>query len=95
MARPRGRKNVRYLFLCHGAPHVTIFRRPGVKRDKPLAIFDALITELGSKFGLGAKSSALIAEVIRFMTSEPGGTGGFVDRLKNAGPASLVSSAGQ
>ena len=30
MARPRGRKNVRYLFLCHGAPHVTIFRRPGV-----------------------------------------------------------------
>ena len=35
MARPRGRKNVRYLFLCHGAPHVTIFRRPGVERDKP------------------------------------------------------------
>ena len=30
MARPRGRKSVRYLFLCHGAPHVTIFRRPGV-----------------------------------------------------------------
>ena len=30
MARPRGRKNVRYLFLCHGAPNVTIFRRPGV-----------------------------------------------------------------
>ena len=24
MARPRGRKNVRYLFLCHGAPHVNI-----------------------------------------------------------------------
>ena len=29
-AYTRGRKNVRYLFLCHGAPHVTIFRRPGV-----------------------------------------------------------------
>ena len=45
-----------------------------------MAIFDALIAELGSKFGLGAKSSALIAEVIRFMTSEPGGIAGFLDR---------------
>ena len=57
-----------------------------------MAIFDALIAELGSKFGLGAKSSALIAEVIRLMTSEPGGIAGFVDRLKNAGLGSLVSS---
>ena len=57
-----------------------------------MAIFDALIAELGSKFGLGAKSSALIAEVIRFMTSEPGGIAGFVDRLKNAGLTSLVNS---
>jgi outer membrane protein OmpA-like peptidoglycan-associated protein/uncharacterized protein YidB (DUF937 family) len=57
-----------------------------------MAIFDSLIAELGSKFGLGTKSSALVAEVIRFMTSEPGGVAGFVDRLKNAGLASLVSS---
>ena len=41
-----------------------------------MAIFDALIAELGSKFGLGAKSNALIAEVIRLMTSEPGGSPG-------------------
>lgn len=57
-----------------------------------MAIFDSLIAEIGSKFGLGAKSSALVAEVIRFMTSEPGGVAGFLDRFKNAGLASLVSS---
>ena len=57
-----------------------------------MAIFDSLIAEIGSKFGLGAKSSALIAEVIRSMTSEPGGVAGFLDRFKNAGLASLVSS---
>ena len=57
-----------------------------------MAIFDSFIAEIGSKFGLGAKSSALIAEVIRFMTSEPGGVAGFLDRFKNAGLASVVSS---
>jgi outer membrane protein OmpA-like peptidoglycan-associated protein/uncharacterized protein YidB (DUF937 family) len=57
-----------------------------------MAIFDSLIAEIGSKFGLGAKSSALIAEVIRFMTNEPGGVAGFLDRFKNAGLASVVSS---
>ena len=40
MARPRGRKNVRYLFLCHGAPHVTIFRRPGVSGISLLGAYD-------------------------------------------------------
>ncbi|MFZ0460385.1 MAG: YidB family protein [Rhodoplanes sp.] len=57
-----------------------------------MAIFDSLIAEIGSKFGLGQKSSALIAEVIRFMTSEPGGIAGFLDRFKNAGLVSLVNS---
>ena len=57
-----------------------------------MAIFDFLIAEIGSKFGLGQKSSALIAEVIRFMTSEPGGITGFLDRFKNAGLVSLVNS---
>lgn len=57
-----------------------------------MAIFDSLIEEIGRKFGLGAKSSALIAEVIRFMTSEPGGVAGFLDRFKNAGLAGLVNS---
>jgi OmpA-OmpF porin, OOP family len=57
-----------------------------------MAIFDSLIAEIGSKFSLGPKSSALIAEVIRFMTSEPGGIAGFLDRFKNAGLVSLVNS---
>lgn len=57
-----------------------------------MALFDSLIAALGSKFGLGTKSSALVAEAIRFITSEPGGVAGFVDRLKEAGLASLVSS---
>ena len=57
-----------------------------------MAIFNSLIAEIGSKFGLGPKSSALIAEVIRFMTSEPGGIAGFLDRFKNAGLVSLVNS---
>ena len=47
-----------------------------------MALFNSLIAEIDSKFGLGAKSSAFIAEVIRFMTSEPGGIAGFLDRLK-------------
>ena len=42
-----------------------------------------LIAEISSRFGLGAKSSAFTEEVIRFMTSEPGGIAGFLDRLKN------------
>ena len=57
-----------------------------------MAIFDSLIAEVASKFGLGAKSSTFIAEVIRLMISEPGGIAGFLDRVKNAGLSSLVSS---
>jgi outer membrane protein OmpA-like peptidoglycan-associated protein/uncharacterized protein YidB (DUF937 family) len=57
-----------------------------------MAIFDALIAEIGGKFGLGAKSTSLIAEAIRLMTSDPGGIAGFLDRFKSAGLASLVSS---
>ena len=46
-----------------------------------MALFDSLIAEIDSKFGLGAKSSAFIAEVIRFMTRARG-IAGFLDRLK-------------
>ena len=52
------------------------------RRRIEMALFNSLIAEIDSKFGLGAKSSAFIAEVIRFMTSEPGGIAGFLDRLK-------------
>ena len=45
-----------------------------------MAIFDSLIAEIGSKFGLGAKSSALIAEVIRFMTSNDTAEGRYQNR---------------
>lgn len=37
-----------------------------------MALFDSLIAEIDSKLGLRAESSALVAEVIRVMTSEPG-----------------------
>jgi len=57
-----------------------------------MAIFDTLISELGSKFGLGAKAGPLVAEVCRLMTAEPGGIAGFLDRFKTAGLGTAVSA---
>ena len=57
-----------------------------------MAIFDTLISEIGSKFGLGNKAGPLVAEVLKFMTSDRGGLSGFFDRFKTAGLGDLLSS---
>ena len=55
-----------------------------------MALFNSLIAEIDSKFGLGAKSSAFIAEVIRFMIRARWHR--WVSRPIEASLASLVSS---
>ncbi len=57
-----------------------------------MALFDSVIAELGSKFGLGAKAGPLIAEVIRLMSNEPGGIAGFLDRFRRAGLGGLLDT---
>ncbi len=57
-----------------------------------MAIFDTLINEIASKFGLGNKAGPLVAQVLQFMASDRGGLSGFFDRFKAAGLEGLLSS---
>jgi OmpA-OmpF porin, OOP family len=57
-----------------------------------MATFDALIDDLGSRFGLGANARMLIREVLAMIASSPGGLGGFLDTFKSAGLSSEVAS---
>jgi outer membrane protein OmpA-like peptidoglycan-associated protein/uncharacterized protein YidB (DUF937 family) len=57
-----------------------------------MALFDSLVTEVASKFGLGAKAGPLLQELVRFITGQPGGIAGFLDKFKSAGMGNLVAS---
>jgi outer membrane protein OmpA-like peptidoglycan-associated protein/uncharacterized protein YidB (DUF937 family) len=57
-----------------------------------MAIFDALIDDLGSRFGLGASAGPLMREVLGLVTGSPGGVSGFLNTLKSAGLSSEVAS---
>ena len=58
-----------------------------------MALFDALISDVASKFNLGNKAGPLLAEALRFMTdSNTGGLAGFIDRFRKAGLGDLVTS---
>jgi len=57
-----------------------------------MAMFDALIDDLASRFGLGANAAPLAREVMGLMTNSPGGVGGFLNALKSAGLSSEVTS---
>jgi outer membrane protein OmpA-like peptidoglycan-associated protein/uncharacterized protein YidB (DUF937 family) len=57
-----------------------------------MSIFDPLVRDLASKFGLGAKSGPLVGEVLRFVTAQPGGVSAFTGRFNAAGLGSLVQS---
>jgi outer membrane protein OmpA-like peptidoglycan-associated protein/uncharacterized protein YidB (DUF937 family) len=50
-----------------------------------MAILDAVINELASKFGLGSSATPLVREVLKLVTGAPGGFGGFLNQLKSAG----------
>ncbi|HEY2050372.1 MAG TPA: OmpA family protein [Caulobacteraceae bacterium] len=53
---------------------------------------DNLISESGSKFGIGAAAGPLMRELLQVMTGGPGGLGAFLDRLRSAGLGAEVSS---
>jgi outer membrane protein OmpA-like peptidoglycan-associated protein/uncharacterized protein YidB (DUF937 family) len=55
-------------------------------------MFDALINDIASRFGLSANAAPLIREVLGLMTSSPGGLSGFLNALKSAGLSSEVTS---
>jgi OmpA-OmpF porin, OOP family len=57
-----------------------------------MALFDALIDDLASRFGLGANAGPLVREVLNYVTGSPGGLGGFFDKLKAAGFGPEVES---
>jgi OmpA-OmpF porin, OOP family len=57
-----------------------------------MALFDALIDDLASRYGLGANAGPMVREVLNYVTGSPGGIGGFLDKLKAAGLGSEVES---
>jgi uncharacterized protein YidB (DUF937 family) len=57
-----------------------------------MALFDGLIEEVASKYGLGGRAGALVREVVQVITGGPGGLAGCLDRLRSAGLSSEVAS---
>jgi len=57
-----------------------------------MALFDTLIDDLASHFGLGANAGPMVREILNNVTGSPGGLGGFLDKLKAAGFGSEVES---
>lgn len=57
-----------------------------------MGIFDSLVGELASKFGLGAKAGPLVGELLRFINNQSGGIAGFIDKFKLAGLGNLIAS---
>jgi uncharacterized protein YidB (DUF937 family) len=57
-----------------------------------MAAFDKLIEEIGSQYSLGPKASPLVHETLGLISGQPGGIGGFLDRVKAAGFAAEVAS---
>ena len=48
--------------------------------------FDTIIDDVAGRFGLdGAKASTLLRELLKYMTTSPGGIGGFIDKFRTAG----------
>jgi OOP family OmpA-OmpF porin len=57
-----------------------------------MALFDSLINDAASRFGLGASATPLVREVLSLATGSPGGLGGFLDTLKSSGLGSEAAS---
>jgi uncharacterized protein YidB (DUF937 family)/outer membrane protein OmpA-like peptidoglycan-associated protein len=56
-------------------------------------MFDAVIREVSSRFGLGEKSAMLVRILVADITNEDsGGIAGFIDKFKNAGLGEMASS---
>ena len=57
-----------------------------------MAMFDALIDDLASRFGLGVNARTLVKEALTMISTSPGGLSGFLDKLKSGGLTSEVAS---
>ena len=57
-----------------------------------MALFDALINDVASRFGLGANAAPLVREVVNLVVGSRGGVAGFFENLKSAGLGSEVAS---
>jgi uncharacterized protein YidB (DUF937 family) len=57
-----------------------------------MAIFDTLIDDVASQFGLGSNAGPLVREILSMITGTPGGVGGFLNNMKAAGLSSDVAS---
>ena len=56
-------------------------------------MFDTIIREAASRFGLGDKGAMLVQMLLAYMTNkDTGGLSGFIDKFKDAGLGSMVSS---
>jgi outer membrane protein OmpA-like peptidoglycan-associated protein/uncharacterized protein YidB (DUF937 family) len=57
-----------------------------------MALFDALISDIASRFGLGANAAPLVRAVLNLVVEQPQGLSGFLDKLKSAGLGSEIAS---
>ena len=57
-----------------------------------MAMFDALIDDIASRFGLGSNAGPLVREILAIITGSPGGVSGFLNTVKSAGLSSEVAS---
>jgi OOP family OmpA-OmpF porin len=57
-----------------------------------MSLFNALVRSVNDQFGLGTQSAPLVREVLRLITEGAAGIGGFLDRFRNVGLGSAVSS---
>ncbi len=58
-----------------------------------MGIFDGLVTELSTRFGLGDKAGPLLSGLLALITdSDKGGLTGFLDRLRRGGLGDQVAS---
>ncbi|MCF6202198.1 MAG: OmpA family protein [Methylococcaceae bacterium] len=56
-------------------------------------MFDSLITEVASKFGLGSKASSILSALLGLMFNKnTGGMSGFLDKLTSGGLGKIVTS---
>jgi OmpA-OmpF porin, OOP family len=57
-----------------------------------MAIFDTLIDDVASQFGLGSNAGPFVREILSMIAGAPGGVGGFLDNMKAAGLSSEAAS---
>jgi OmpA-OmpF porin, OOP family len=57
-----------------------------------MALFDSLVGEIASRYGVGAQAGPLVREVVQLVTGGTGGLSGFLGRLRTSGLGSEASS---